>query len=53
MVKYRIEVRHQEIFAKERYNFCFFVKICQLNRNTCSHDVIMRIALNESEVDTL
>ena len=52
MVNHCIEVRHRETFAKKLNNFCFFIKILQLNREkTCSHYVIMRTALNESEVD--
>ena len=34
MVEHRIDVRHREIFVKERYNFCFVVKIRELNRET-------------------
>ena len=52
MVSHCIEDRRREIFAIERCNLdVFFIKISQLKRNkTCSHGVMVRIALNESDI---
>ena len=54
MVKHSIEVRHKEIFRLRTIQFLFFRQNMTTKwRNTCRHDVKVRIALNESEVDTL
>ena len=53
MVNHCIKVRHREIFARERYNFCFFPQnMTNEKKKLCRHGVMMRFALNESDIDT-
>ena len=53
MVKHCIEVSHGEFFSNELFLF-FRQNMTTEERNTCSDDVIVRIAsINESEVDNL
>ena len=54
MVNHCIKVRQIEIFARERYNFRFLRQnMTNEKKKLCRLGVMVRFALNESDIDTL